>query len=43
MEKGKQMIGSTSTVVEERPSEPSPKRKKIIREEDPLVEENSPS
>ena len=43
MDKGKQIVGSTSVVLEERPPEPSPKRRKIIREEDPHVEEYSPS
>ena len=43
VDKGKQIIGSTSAILEERPPEPSPKRRKIIREEDPHVEENSPS
>ena len=43
MDKGKQIIGSTSVVWVERPPEPSPKRWKIIREEDPHVEEYSPS
>lgn len=42
MDRGKQIIESPSDVVEERPSEPSPKRRKIIREEDPHVEEYSP-
>ena len=43
MDKGKQIIGSTSVILEERTPEPSPKRRKIIREEDPHVEEYSPS
>lgn len=43
MDKGKQIIGSTGNIVEERPSEPSLKKRKIIREEDPHVEEYSPS
>ena len=43
VDKGKQIIGSTSAILEERPPQPSPKRRKIIREEDPHVEEYSPS
>lgn len=30
VDKGKQVMGSTSMVLEERPEEPSPKRQKII-------------
>lgn len=43
VDKRKQIIESTSRVLEERPTEPSPKRRKIIREEDSHVEEYSPS
>jgi hypothetical protein len=43
MDKGKQIIESTCDFLEERPFEPSAKSRKIIREEDPHVEEYSPS
>ena len=43
VDKGKQIVDSTSVVFEERPPEPSPKRRKIIREEEPHEESYSPS
>ena len=41
--KGKQIIKTTSTIFEERSPEPSPKRRKIIREEESYDEGYSPS
>ena len=32
VDKGKKIIGSTSVALEERPDEPSPKRKKLMKE-----------
>ena len=43
VDKGKQIVESTSVVFEERPPEPSPKRRNIIREEEPHEESYSPS
>ena len=43
MNKGKQIVESTSPSFEERPSKPSPKRRKIIREEESHDESYSPS
>ena len=43
VDKGKQIVESNSNVMEERPSEPSLKKRKIIREDDPHVKEYSPS
>ena len=41
-DKGKQIVESTSLVLEERPLEPSPKRRKLIREEESHGQEYSP-
>ena len=43
MDKGKQIIGSTSVVLGERPDEPSSKRQKIMKEQGPHIEEYSPT
>ena len=41
MDKGKIIMGSASTILEVRPGEPSPKRERIIKEQDPHIEEYS--
>lgn len=43
MDKGKQIIESTDVVLEERPTKPSPKRQRIMKEKGPHIEEYSPS
>ena len=43
VDKVKQIIGSTSDVLEERLDDPSPKRKKIMKEQGPHIEEYSPT
>ena len=43
VDKGKQVVESTSVVLEERPPEPSPKRRKEVREEELQEESYSPS
>ena len=43
MNKGKHIVESTSAIFEERPPEPSPKRRRIIREEESHDESYSPS
>ena len=43
VDKGKQIMGSTTDVLEERPDEPSPKRQRIMKEHDPHFEEYSPT
>ena len=43
MDKGKQIIGYTSVILEERLDEPSPKMKKLMKEQGPHIEEYSPT
>lgn len=43
VDKEKQIIASTSVALEERLDEPSPKRKKVMKEQGPHIEEYSPT